>query len=162
MKRIAMLLLLAAPAAAQTSPPSDSLAALATWVGKQQAQVGTSIALNGVKYASTWWDAVSIGDRGFNVGLAGSLDFIDFGPGMAAANGEHTRYGQAVPVHVGNIWNSAETFSHGTWMSHVHITALPNVTVCPFFLWPENNRLAKWTWKKDFQAAVGYRFGGTP
>ncbi len=147
---------------AQTAPPSDDLAALATWVSHQQAQVGTSIALNGVKYAATWWDAVSIGQKGFNVGLAGALDYLDFGPGMAAANGERTRYGQAVPVHVGNLWNAAETFSSGTWMSHVHITALPNVTVCPFFLWPDGNRLAKWTWKKDFQAAVGYRFGGTP
>ena len=167
MKLIAALVLalaVAAPVFAQTAPApasSDSLTALMQWVGTQQAQVGTSVAMNGVKYVATWWDAVSIGSKGFNVGLAGSQDYLDFGPGTAAANGAATRYGQAVPVHVGNIWNLAETYSSGTWMSHFHVTALPNVTVCPFFLWPQSNRLAGWTWKKDFQAAVGYRFGGT-
>lgn len=159
---VTLLLLLAVPSFAQTAPspvPND-LQNLLTWVGTQQAQVGTSIAADGVKYAATWWDAFSVGSKGFSVGAAGSLDLIDAGPGMAAANGEHTRYGQAVPVHVGNIWNLSETYSSGTWMSHIHITALPNVTICPFFLWPEGNRISKWTWKKDFQGAVGYRFGG--
>ena len=160
--KIALLsVLLAVQVHAQTAPSSDSLTALMQWVGTQQAQVGTSMGFSGVKYVATWWDAVSIGSKGFNVGAATSLDFLDFGPGTAAANGASTRYGQAVPIHVGNLWNELETFSPGTWMSHVHITALPNVTVCPFFLWPQDGKISKWTWKKDFQGALGYRFGGS-
>ena len=149
-------------ALAQVAPAPDSFSALLQWVGTQQAQIGTSMGYSGVKYAATWWDAFSIGQKGLNVGLASALDYMDLGPGMAAANAQRTRYGQAVPVHVGNIWNLMESNSTGTWMSHVHVTALPNVVFCPFFLWPEGNRLNGWTWKKDFQAAVGYRFGGTP
>lgn len=141
---------------------SDSLADLAKWVGTQQAQVGTSIAYDGTKYAATWWDLASYGSKGTNVGLAGASDYLDLGPGVAAANGRATRYGQAVPVHIGNIWNALQAFSSGSWMSHVHITSLPNVTVCPFFLFPANGDIRSWNWKKDFQGAIGYRFGGTP
>lgn len=164
MKSIIAVLLLTIsvnPVRAQTAPSSDSLSELMTWVGTQQAQVGTSVAMNGVKYAATWWDAFSVGQTGTNVGRAGALDYLDIGPGMAVANAERTRYGSATPVHIGNIWNLMEQNSTGTWMSHVHVRALPNVIVCPFFLWPQGNQIGRWTWKKDFQAAIGYKFGGS-
>lgn len=147
-----------APAVIQPAAP-DSLAALAQWVGTQQAQLGTSIDLHGVKYATTWWDAVSYGQKGLNVGAPSSLDFVDLGPGMAVTHGKSARYGQAVPIHIGNIWNSTSLPS--SIVPHFHLATLPNVTISPLFLWPDHAPIGKWTWKKDFQAAVAYRFGGS-
>jgi len=145
---------------ATTTANTPGVSDLIKWLGTQQAQVGTSIAYNGVKYAATWWDMASFGQSGLNVGLASALDYLDFGPGTALANEEQTRYGAAVPIHLGNIWNSVTTSMPSKVASHVHLTALPNVTFCPFFLYPQDGVLKHFTWKKDLQGAIGYRFGG--
>lgn len=154
-------MLLVTASHAQATAPDSSLPDLLKWVGNQQAQVGTSIDLHGTKYAASWWDAVSFGQGGLDVGKAGALDYLDLGIGAVATNGRAPRYGQALAFHAGNIWNTAQTSSHGTWMSHVHLVALPNVTVSPLFLLPERKPINKWTWEEDFQVAVCYRFGGS-
>lgn len=159
---ISLLLLVGNAHAQVTVPPAaptDSLTALGEWASSQQKYLGVSYDLHKVKYVSTWWDAVSIGTSGLNVGNASSLDFVDLGPGMALANGTATRYGQAVPLHVGNIWNSSTSHMPSSVASHVHLVALPNVTLAPMFLVPSNGSLKKWTFKNDFQVALAYRFG---
>lgn len=148
------------PAAA---PAPSNLHDLVKWVGTQQAHVGTARGLeDSSSYATTWWDAVSYGQKGINVGAAGALDFLDLGPAVSAANGRSTRYGQAVTLHVGNVWNSLAANLPTSLAKHVHLVVLPNVTVAPLFLWPYRLPLNRWTWGKDFQVSVGYRFGGSP
>lgn len=141
--------------------PVDQLAALYKWVKAQQANAGISYDLHRVKYACTWWDLISLGSSGLNVGSATSKDFLDLGPATAAANAAPTRYGQGSAVHVGNIWNAFASSLPGAIVKHVKITSLPDVTVGGLFFVPTNGVLRSWTWKNDFQGAVAYRFGGS-
>ena len=159
---ISVLMLLAAPAFAQTATPptGDSLAQFYAWVQTQQANAGVSYDWHHTKYACTWWDLVSLGSSGLNVGVATSKDFVDFGPAMATTNAAPTRYGQGIATHVGNIWNAVATAIPGNVAKHVKITSLPDVTVGGLFLFPKSGALNKWNWRDDFQAAVAYRFGG--
>lgn len=144
----------------QASAPIDQLAALYNWVKTQQANAGISYDLHRVKYACTWWDLVSLGSSGLNVGTATSKDYLDLGPATAVANAAPTRYGQGTALHIGNIWNATAGNLPGALRSHVRITSLPDVTVGGLFLFPRSGALNKWTWRDDFQAAVAYRFGG--
>lgn len=152
-------------ARAQTADPITDLY---SWLKSQQAQVGLSETLKGTKYAATWWDAVSVGESGINVGKAGALDFFDMGPAFAGTNSNldshdpATRWGSAAALHVGNIWNVAATKLPAGIANHVHLATLPNVTIAPLFFWPHGTGVDKWTWAKDFQIALAYRFGGTP
>lgn len=157
---IVLLLVVGVPAVAQTAP-SDPAAGLASWAATQQAQVGVSLDLHKTKYAVTWWDAVSWGQKGVNVGLAGAKDYIDLGPAMAVANGASPRWGQAIPLHVGNIWNSATSSLPPSTAAHFNLVTLPNVTVSPLFLVPDHKPITKWTWSNDFQVVVAYRIGGS-
>ena len=141
---------------------------LFSWLGTQQAQVGVSENLKGVKYAATWWDAISVGQSGLNVGKAGAADFFDLGPAFAGTNSNiesqdpTTRWGAATALHVGNLWNWCAGKMPSSIASHVHLATLPNVTVSPLFFWPHGTNVDKWTFAKDFQIALAYRFGGTP
>jgi hypothetical protein len=173
----ALLALAAAPSRAQTlaavdlttiTPPAapapvasgNSLTDLMTWLGTQQAQLGTSMGFSKVKYVTTWWDASSWGQKGINIGQASALDYMDLGFGTAAANAQVTRYGFFVPIHFGNIVNSASSWMPSVIGDHVHLTTLPNVTLALVFLYPQNGVLKDWTIKKDGQGSVAYRFGG--
>ncbi len=150
----------AAPvASSQSVDPASSLGA---WLASQQAQIGVSYDFNRTKYADTWWDAVSVGQSGINIGAASALDYLDLGPGVAAANGAATRYGLVVPLHVGNIWNSLPGKMPKAVSSHVHTFTAPNVTAGGMFLVPNHRPLDKWNWTQDFQATLAYRFGGAP
>ena len=169
MKRILAIVLmsLASSAAAQTVP-ADPVGGLAAWLQSQQAQVGLSETLKGVKYAATWWDAVSVGQKGINVGAAGAKDFFDLGPAFTGTNSDlasqdpTTRWGAATALHVGNLWNWGAAKLPTAIADHVHLATLPNVTVSPLFMWPHGTNINKWTFAKDFQIALAYRFGGTP
>ncbi len=145
----------------QAAPAVDQLAALYAWVKTQQANAGISYDLHRVKYACTWWDLISLGSSGMNVGIATAKDYLDLGPAMATANAAPTRYGQGTALHVGNIWNAAASALPGNVAKHVKITSLPDVTVGGLFLFPKSGALNKWTWRDDFQAAIAYRFGGS-
>lgn len=148
--------------------PSGSLTSLGQWLAVQQAQVGTAIGFQRtpsnkpVEYATTYWDAVSIGQSGINVGLASALDFVDLSLGLSAANQETTRYGVFIPIHVGNIWNSAAAHFPAAIADHVYLTSLPNVTAALALYEPTNGALNTWTIKKDGQISIAYRFGGAP
>lgn len=156
---IAVLLMAAycAPVKAQTTDFGNFL----TWLQSQQAQVGTALTIDAKLYAATWWDAISVGQAGLNVGKAGALDYVDLGPELSVANGLSPRYGAALPIHVGNIWNTVATHLPSSISSHLIITALPNVTIAPVFLWPQNGSINNWTWRNDFQYTFAYRFGGS-
>lgn len=143
------------------APAVDQLAALYAWVKTQQANAGISYDLHRVKYACTWWDLISLGSSGMNVGIATAKDYLDLGPAMATANAAPTRYGQGTALHVGNIWNAVAAAIPGNVAKHVKITSLPDVTVGGLFLFPKNGSLKSWNWRDDFQAAVAYRFGGS-
>ena len=139
---------------------ADDLDNLIDWVKTQQINVGTGISLNGVKFETQWWDLIAIGKKGINIGKAESLDFIDFGPVLSLANVQRPRYGQAIPIHAGNIWNSITGKIPPSLVSHIFLASLPNITIAPIFLFPENSSLNKWRWQDDFQIAVAYKFGG--
>lgn len=159
MKMLALLLLLMPIAAkAQTTPPKE-LQALEQWIGSQQAHVGTGFGINGVKYGSTWWDLVSVGEAGLNIGKAGSLDFVDVGPVLSMANTLSPRYGASIPIHAGNIWNSLKLPSN--IVTHVWMASLPNITLAPAVFYPQGQAFNKWTWKNDFQLVLAYTFGGS-
>lgn len=161
---IALGILPAAAAFAQTAPPappSGDIASLYAWAQAQQKYLGTGMDTHGTIYAVTWWDAISLGSSGLNVGKAGATDLFDLGPGMSAANAKPTRYGQAFPVHIGNMWNWVATNLPESVGSHLNIAVLPsNLTVTALFLWPDHKALGQWRWDNDFQGAVAYRFGG--
>lgn len=165
---IAALMLMSLSVAAQDAVPvpadpvtaPDQIVQLYNWVKTQQANVGLSYDLHKVKYACTWWDLVSLGSSGLNVGMATAKDFIDLGPATATANAAPTRYGQGVAIHVGNIWNSATAHLPNAIASHVKVTSLPDVTVGALIFEPLNGVLKSWTFAKDLQVAVAYRFGG--
>lgn len=157
-KAIFLVLLLGGSAAAQSTGDFSEFAA---WVSSQQAHVGMAWDMSGTKYATTWWDAVSVGQSGMNVGKAGALDYLDFGPTFSAANREAPRYGAAVPVHLGNIWNTLADHLPTAVKTHVKIVTLPNVTAAAMFLMPQNLPINRWNWCADFRAAIAYRFGGS-
>lgn len=144
---------------------SNSLVALGQWLATQQAQVGTAFGFDKtpsgkpVEYATTYWDAVSLGSKGLNVGLASAKDLLDFSIGLSAANQRQTRYGIFIPVHVGNMWNSISF--PAAIAEHVHMATLPNCTVALALYEPKNGQLDKWTIKDDGQLSVAYRFGGS-
>jgi hypothetical protein len=167
MKLAIVLMFLASSASAQ-SVPADPISGLGSWLQSQQAQVGLSETLKGVKYAATWWDAVSVGQKGLNVGSAGAMDFFDMGPAFTGTNSTlasqdpTTRWGAATALHVGNLWNWGTGKLPDVLASHVHLVTLPNVTISPLFMWPHGTNVDKWTFAKDFQIAMAYRFGGTP
>lgn len=159
---VALVCLGSTAALAQVSAPQPStIQDLAVWVQTQQAQVGVSYDLHKTKAVATWWDAVSIGQSGINVGSASALDFLDLGPSMAAANGVRTRYGACVPIHIGNIWNSSTGHLSKAVADHVHLATVPNLTLAPMFMVPDGRAIKKWNWTQDFQVALAYRFGGT-
>src|SRR5271155_724014 len=89
-----------------TVPPYSDLQALEQWLSTQQAHIGTGFGLTGIKYASTWYDLINVGQSGLNIAKPNALDFIDLGPGINVANGATPRYGLGVPVHIGNIYNT--------------------------------------------------------
>ena len=139
---------------------SDSVTQLYSWAKAQRKSIGVSYDLHHVKYVATSWDLVSIGDAGLNVAKASAKDYIDFGPTTAVANAAPTRYGQAVPIHFGNIWNQIATHQPRLIAAHASIASLPDVTLVPMFLFPRNGAVKTWTWRDDFQLAVLYSFGG--
>lgn len=166
MKKMLLLALMLMPrvAMSQTAPSSD-FQNLMTWIGTQQIQLGTASPISGHMfkntYAASWWDAVSIGQSGLNVGRAGALDFINIGPGMNVATDKISRYGIVIPVHVGNIWNSLINHLPSSVASHVNLASVPNMTVAAEFLAPTRVPISKATLTNDFLVAVGYRFGGS-
>ncbi len=162
MRYIALLLALAAPSFAQTAPaapPAGTAAELAAWVQTQQANVGIGLDWRGVKYITTSWDLLSIGQSGLNVAKAGAADYFDLGPMTSAANGEKTRYGALPLLHVGNIWNGISLPEN--IQSHIGKTKLPDVAAGLGFFEPKNGVLRTWKWKADTQLVVVYRFGGS-
>lgn len=167
MKSIAMLLMLiGSPLMAQSVAPSplaqsSDIVALEQWVASQQVHAGTGMGLKGIKYASTWWDLVNIGQSGLNVAKPGALDFIDVGPSMNIANATTPRYGLGVPVHAGNIYNTLATHLPGVIAAHVTIPMLPNAIIAPQVLYPLSGDISKWTWYNDFVVTVAYSFGGS-
>lgn len=154
----------ALPTVPNPLPPTD-IQNLETWFLAQQYQAGTASPIVGKvfkeTYASTWWDAFSLGQSGINVGKAGALDYVDLGPVMNVATGQVTRYGLAVPIHVGNIWNTLITKLPPKVSDHVVLASIPNVTLAGQLLAPKGLPLNKFTWGKDFNVAVAYRFGGS-
>lgn len=152
------------PVRAQSADPAaapvDQIAALYSWVKTQQANAGISYDLHRAKYACTWWDLISVGSSGMNVGIATAKDYFDLGPATAVANAAPTRYGQGSALHVGNIWNATIGNLPGGIAKHVKITSLPDVTVGGLFFMPKNGSVKSWTWRNDFQLAMAYRFGG--
>jgi hypothetical protein len=163
---VAIGLAILPPSAAFAQSAPTTFSDLLSWVQTQQAQLGTSAGFQRtpsgrpVEYATTWWDATSLGQSGINVGLASAQDYLDLGVGMAAANEETTRYGLFLPVHFGNAWNAATSALPAKVADHVYMTTLPNVTVAIAVYEPTNGVLRDWTIKKDAQLSVGYRFGG--
>ena len=161
----AYLLTLIFPASVKAQEVSTPTSGeLLTWVKSQQANAGLSYSFHKTKYAVTWWDAASYGQAGMNVGKAGALDYVDLGPiisvPVADSNHTSTRYGLAVPLHAGNIWNSSPGYLPQKLREHINLVTFPNVTVTPAFLYPEHLSLLEWRWRKDFQIAIAYRFGG--
>jgi len=155
---VSLFMLLPVSVAAQAV---DEIVQLGQWLKTQQANAGISQSLHKDKYAVTWWDAISVGQSGLNVGKAGALDYVDLGPIMAVANGKNPRYGAALPIHVGNIWNNASKRLPPKIGSHVNLASIPNMIISPVFLWPDRKPINKWTWIEEFQIALAYRFGGS-
>jgi hypothetical protein len=155
-----MLLALSSAAQAQTVPaPYSDLQALESWLATQKAYVGTGFSLHGVKYASTYYDLISIGQSGLNIAKPTALDYIDFGPSVNVANGTTPRYGMGIPIHAANIWNSLSGKVPATISSHVSLVSLPDIIISPEVLWPSES-LGKWTWGQDFLLVLAVSFGG--
>lgn len=153
------LMLAAITAKAQTALPTQSFG---TWLSQQQAHAGVGYFVEGdkAKYATTWWDLVQFG-KGYGVNVAqpsNSMDYVDIGPANAVANGRSARWGVAVPIHAGNIWNNIKLSS--SVQSHVNQTPLPAFVVAPSFMVPQNAPLSKWQWK-NFMVNFSYGFGGS-
>lgn len=155
------LSLLVVKAHAQTPPPVTPPADFTTWLSQQQAHAGVGYGLKGkTKYAVTWWDLAQYGQAGMNVGNPSTAhDYVDLGPALSVANSQNPRYGAALPMHVGNLWNDVKLPSKVA--SHINLTAIPDVVIAPLFLAPDNLPLNKWRWDSDFQITLAYGFGGS-
>lgn len=157
----AALLVVAVSAHAQDTPSTQAIgtaAQLMQWVQTQQANVGIGLDWQGVKYVTTSWDLLSVGQAGLNVAKAGAADYLDVGPMTSAANAKKTRYGALPLVHWGNVWNAINLPEN--IQSHIGKAHLPDVAAGVGFFEPENGVLSQWKWKNDTQLVVVYRFGG--
>jgi hypothetical protein len=161
MKKIIVAALLAfviSPAKAQSA--ASETQQLMSWLATQQANIGASENLHGTKFAATWWDVLNAGQSGVNIAAGSSKDFVDLGPAVCAANSQATRYGAAIPINAGNIWNWASGKVPPKFSSHIHIATLPSITLSPILLWPNGRPLKTWHFGDDFQIALAYTFGG--
>ena len=141
---------------------ADDITDFSSWVTSQSVSLGTSMGIkSSARYVATGWDMVSFGQKGVNVFSAGALDYIDLGPAWTAANGEKPRFGQAIPIHFGNLWNFWTGHLPVSIGEHVHTTHLPGIILSPLFLWPTEGRVTAWRWDRDFQVALSCRFGGS-
>lgn len=158
-------------AQAQTPVPivtTSQIQSFGDWLKTQQAHAGIGYVVKGdkAKYAVTWWDLLQVGQSGMNVAQpSSSHDYVDIGPSLATANERHPRWGLAVPIHFGNIWNDIHLSSKIE--SHINKTPLPPI-VCSFILnWPKDqngvdlpiNKLRPWD--RDGMVAITYGFGGS-
>lgn len=164
MKNLVLSLLLAAVAVPCAAQSSD-LQNLQTWALQQQYQMGTASPVVGKffknTYASTSWDALSIGQSGINVAKATAKDYVDVGPCMDVATGRVTRYGATVILHLGNIWNDAVSHLPAALANHVYLASIPNIQAGAQFLGPVSRPVSKATLANDFMVNIGYRFGGS-
>lgn len=142
-----------------TTQAIDTASGLVQWVKSQQANIGLGLDWRGVKYVTTSWDLLSIGQAGLNVAKAGASDYLDLGPLTAGANAKKTRYGILPLVNWGNVWNAVSLPDN--IQSHIGKTHLPDVAAGLAFFEPENGVLRDWQWKKDTQLVVVARFGGS-
>ena len=154
---IAALMFMAIGVSAQTPAPND----FTTWLQSQQAHAGIGYGLKTTtKYAISWWDLAQYGQSGINIANPSKIhDYVDIGPCISIANGQHPRYGIAMPIHIGNIWNSISLPSKLS--SHINLTSIPALVVSPILLAPNDLPLNVWRWDRDFQVALAYSFGGS-
>lgn len=162
MKKIIIAILMFAAVSVRAQSPQinpNDLAALGQWITSQQVNFGAAKDLHAKSAAVGWWDVISIGRNGFNVAKASDLDCIDFGAGSSVMGNEKPRYGVMVPIHFGNLWNTASSRLPTNLASHVYLPMIPKVTIAPLFLQHKGNP-KKWNWNDDFEMAVSYSFGG--
>ena len=151
----ALLLTAAVPARA------DDLSDFHAWVSSQSMQTGVSVGIKDrAKFATSVWDVVSVGQSGLNIFAAGALDYVDLGPAWGIANDRAPRYGLALPVHGGNIWDALTGHLPASVATHVHTVKLPDFSVSGIPLMPLSGRLGDWRWDRDFWIYFSYRYGG--
>lgn len=169
MKWLLAVLFIPVMAHAQAAPgapaPDPCNASLSSWVQCQQGQSGLAYQVVNSKwrqtYATTWWDMVSFGQAGINIGAANAHDYIDLGPTVNAGNALVTRYGLSIPIHIGNIWNDSSKHLPASIASRVRLASIPNMTIAPQFFWPQDGNMSDWTFLKDFMLSIAYRYGGS-
>lgn len=134
-----------------------------SWLGQQQGHAGIGYLAKGdkAKYAVSWWDLIQVGQSGLNLAQPSKAhDYVDLSPANGSANDRAPRWGMAIPIHFGNIWNDIHLTA--AIDSHINKAPLPNIIVSYIFLLPADGLpVTKMRpWDRDGMVAITYGFGG--
>lgn len=138
-----------------------------SWFTSQKAYLGVGYILKGdkAKWEVSYWDLLQFGQSGINVAKPTANDYVDIGLAQAMANQRQPRWGVAIPIHAGNIWNDVHFTAKVD--SHVGKAKLPPIVVSYVLLLPHDQNTGTdlpitklRPWDRDGMVTICWGFGG--